>query len=103
MGTNYNAGQTIYLTTSLTLYAIWKPMGSPPLYVIYDPNGGIGNINVEQVTANTYYYIRDQGYKHPLPNCTFKGWNTMPNATGINYSNNALVRLASNLILYAKW
>ena len=104
LGVRYSNNQVIYLTATLTLYAQWRSVGTPPPFmVIYDPNGGIGTTNIVQVPANTNYIIQDQGYTHPRSNYRFDGWNTMPNGAGTNYNNGNSVYMNNHLILYAKW
>jgi hypothetical protein len=103
LGTKYTNGQSVYMTTTnLVLYAQWIIV-DPQVYVIYDPNGGIGYTNIYTVPVNTYYTIRDQGYKHSNSAYTFDGWNTKPDGTGISYTNDKIIYLTSTIILYAQW
>ena len=103
LGTRITNGQVIYLTTSLTLYAQWKQITTQPIYIIYDPNGGAGYINIVPVTANTNYIVQDQGYRHPNTLYAFDGWNTAYDGSGINYSIGQIIKVTTTTILYAKW
>jgi uncharacterized repeat protein (TIGR02543 family) len=99
LGVPYTPGQSVYMTASLTLYAQFKL--TTQAYVIYDPNGGMGNINIIPVNANISYTIRDQGYSRNQ--YIFSGWNTKVDGTGTNYSNNQSINITSTIILYAMW
>ncbi|MCL1875768.1 MAG: InlB B-repeat-containing protein [Synergistaceae bacterium] len=99
LGTNYSPGQSVYITSSLVLYAKWKQV--PMACVIYVPNGGSGEIKVVSVPLNSYYTISDQGYY--WPNYTQNGWNTAPNGTGTAYQSGQTIYVTSNLVLYAQW
>jgi uncharacterized repeat protein (TIGR02543 family) len=99
LGVNYANNQVVYLTTSITLYAKWKL--NPSISVTYHPNGGVGNINVVPVNANTYYTIQAQSYTRN--GYTQDGWNTRADGLGVNYSNNQVIYLTTSITLYAKW
>ena|GEM_PF-1894916 len=101
LGVPYSNNQVIYMTDSITLYAQWKPDPKPSLYVIYDPNGGRGEINVIAVAQNTNYTISDQGYSRD--GYVFAGWNTRENGLGIPYINNQVIYMTASLTLYAQW
>jgi uncharacterized repeat protein (TIGR02543 family) len=99
-GTNYSPGQVVYLTTSMTLYAKWT-LTVVPISITYYPNGGTGSNVVDNVSANTYYTIRQNQFTRP--GFDFDGWNTNANGAGTNYSAGQLVYITSTLNLYAKW
>ena len=98
-GTAYQNGQSIYVTSNVSLYAQWLTQN---IYLaIYMPNDGVGNIVIDmtddrmQVTVRGAIYTRS-GY-------TFNGWNTLPNGTGIAYAAGQTVTLNDNVFLYAQW
>jgi hypothetical protein len=98
-GVRYVNGQSVFMNTSLTLYAQWKQ--APKLAVTYKPNVGIGNTNVVPISPNTYYTVQDQGYywnEH-----TFNGWNTRADGLGVPYSNNQVIYITNSIVLYAQW
>ena len=97
-GTNYSPGQSVYLTSSLSLYAKWKACA---VTVTYYPNGGTGSTIIDNVSPNTYYTIRQNTFTRT--GYVFDGWNTNANGTGINYPPGQLVYMTSPLVLYAKW
>ena len=97
-GYTYSNGDLVLMTTSLTLYAQWKPA----LTVTYDPNGGEGRIVTEPVDSN-YYTIRSQGYYHSNSNYTFDIWNTKADGTGTSYTNDKTIYLTNSIVLFAQW
>ena len=100
LGVNYSVGQVVRLTSSITLYAKWR--GTQLYVVTYNPNGGSGSVNRDNVAVNTNYTIKDQGCTRS--NYTFDGWNTQANGAGNSYAvNQVLTPLTTSLTLYAKW
>jgi len=100
-GVNYLDNQLIYVFSHVTLYAQWKKDKVQQATVTYDPNGGTGSIVRDLVDVNTYYTIKDQGYK--AHNKAFIGWNSRPDGLGIAYSNNQIIFVTSSITLYANW
>jgi uncharacterized repeat protein (TIGR02543 family) len=99
LGVTYNAGQSVYLTASLTLYAQWTTIAK--LTVTYTPNGGTGSNIIDTVTANTYYTIRANPYSRT--GYTFVNWNTRADGLGVTYNAGQSVYLTASLTLYAQW
>jgi uncharacterized repeat protein (TIGR02543 family) len=99
-GTGYADNQIIYVTAPVTLYAMWKP-DIQQVDVTYNPNGGVGSINVVNVNINTNYTILDQNYTRV--NHSFIGWNTRADGTGTNYSNSSNIYVSTSITLYAQW
>ena len=102
-GVNYTNGQLVYMSTSLTLYAKWKLDAPSTMFAIYDPNGGVGDVAIDEVATNTYYTIKDQGYYHNDPNYVFDGWNSRADGSGTSYSNNQVIQMSSSIVLFAQW
>ena len=98
-GTQYSAGQGFYVKSSLTLYAQWAPITY--YFVIYDPNGGTGQLSYDMTDENRQITIVDKGFTRGV--YTFIGWNTMPNGSGIPYAVGQRVTLNTSIILYAQW
>ena len=99
-GTTYVDGQEVTLTDGdLNLYAQW---GVLTYKVTFNPNSGtpstpqIQGFNSGedfQLIANPF---TKTGY-------TFKGWNTNSSGTGTSYSDQQVLNLNHNLVLYAQW
>ena len=98
-GTSYTNGQTITLTSNLTLYAQWK---KDVIYTItFNANGGSGTMSAlsvkegasQKLTANSFTRT---GY-------IFTGWNTKADGSGTSYTNGQTITPTSNLTLYAQW
>lgn len=74
--------------------------------ITYNANGGNNYMNVQEVLGvdsipafiklNANAFSPQQGYY-------FTGWNTKPDGSGTSYSNNQLISITSNLVLYAQW
>ena len=94
-GTAYSAGQTISVTSDVTLYAIWVAVHT----VTFDANGGSGStasIQTEGALIVPSNAFTRSGY-------VFNGWNTSPDGTGTAYSEGQTTTVTSDLTLYAVW
>ena len=104
-GTIYRPGDSITMTSNVTLYARWSY--NPPItynYIYYYPNGGTGN-NLTQRKQTGYsisiYTQSEAGYSRS--GYSFTGWNTQSDGTGTSYSAGQDYSSNSNLSLYAQW
>lgn len=76
-----------------------KPLG---IYVEFDPNGGGGGIMKSQKfkrgvnEALKLNEFRKEG-------CDFVCWNTIPDGSGISYSDGQEIAITSTITLYAQW
>lgn len=94
-GTTYSAGQTITITSNVTLYAIWIAVYT----ISFNANGGSGSIaSIETEGALT---IPSNAFT--LSGYAFNGWNTSPDGTGTTYSAGQSITVTSDLTLYAVW
>ena len=94
-GTTYSAGQTISITSNVTLYAIWIAVYT----ISFNANGGSGSIaSIETEGALT---IPSNAFT--LSGYAFNGWNTSPDGTGTAYSAGQSITVTSDLTLYAVW
>lgn len=65
----------------------------------FNANGGTGTMSPQvanvptTLTANTF----------ARTDCTFNGWNTAANGSGIGYANGATYSLNADITLYAQW
>jgi len=100
-GQSYSNGQSIYVSSNVTLYAQWVVTPTVNYYVTYYPNGGTGTVNSYNTAANSYFTITSQGYM--FSGFEFDGWNTRPDGLGTNYANGQQIYITNNVQLYAKW
>ena len=100
-GTSYNNGASIYVTSSVSLYAQWKSSAPTTVCVTYYPNGGTGTINTYNVALNSYHTVTNQNYTRS--GYTFNGWNTRADGLGTSYNNGASILMSGNVSLYAQW
>jgi hypothetical protein len=69
--------------------------------VIYHPNGGVGKTVEVTVDANADYTVKDQEYtRHYF---LFDGWCSAPDGTGVRYENGQVIKVTSDIIIYALW
>ena len=97
-GTSYKDEETINISESMTLYAIWK---RKKVSVTFNPNGGIGAIYVQKFEVNVSQNLFLNTYNRE--GYTFKEWNTKQDGTGTPYQNQQSITIASDLTLYAIW
>ena len=95
---SYSSGSSISISSSTTLYAIWKK--EPTSYTLsYNANGGSGapsgHSGAKSYTIKTTVPTRF-GY-------TFLGWSTNSSATSASYTPGNTISLSSNTTLYAVW
>ncbi len=100
LGTSYTPGQSLTLSTSLTLYAQWTAI--PSIEVSFSANGGSGSLATltgasgTTVTLPSASSVVRTGY-------TLTAWNTAANGSGTSYSPGQSLSLSSTLTLYAQW
>lgn len=102
-------GSTTSASTSITLYANWKPN---TYTIVYNKNAPSGSISSGSTASSTHSYgvskaLTANGFS--VTGYTFNGWNTNASGTGTNYSNKANITTQFNpghggyVNLYAKW
>ena len=105
-GTAYAAGAQVkaanVVPTALTLYAQWKIQ----TYTIrYEANGGMG-VMPDQI-ADRGVTVKLTPNEFTRENYKFRGWNTMPDGSGENYSSeDEIMDLADSgrtVTFYAQW
>lgn len=67
----------------------------------FNPNGGEGTMNDQQINENEATDITLNTFVHE--NHVFDGWNTEANGTGTFYADGAQITLFNDLTLYAQW
>ena len=97
-GASYSVGQSITVTSNLTLYAQWT---LAPRTITYYPNNGNGYMLTDTVLAGSTYAVRDMGYTRP--GFVLGGYNTEALGGGVAYSIGQTTTITDNLSLYAQW
>ncbi len=106
-GTSFAPGQSVTLSTAMTLYAQWQPAtvvstSSTSLSVSFIANGASGSLVTitgtkdSNVTLPSSSNVVREGY-------TLTSWNTELDGKGMSYKPGANVTLSSSLTLYAQW
>ena len=80
------------------------------LYAIWEGEEGLITFHANDGTNNTKTQLFNYGVNTKLNKNTFtrngyefKGWNTLSNGTGTNYSDEQTINISQNIDLYAKW
>ncbi|MCR5796428.1 MAG: InlB B-repeat-containing protein, partial [Eubacterium sp.] len=91
-------------TKDVSLFAKWTPNS---YQICFDKNGGTGSMSNQTLT---YDSEREQLYANSYSSvgCTFAGWNTEADGSGINYSDkesvqNLIDEANGTIVLYAQW
>ena len=99
MGTHF-AVDTIYTPyRNITLYAQWMV----DFTVIFDVNGGTGNVPVPKTVSKGFSLILPEGSELSRGWYTFGGWNTNACGTGMNFDAGSDCTPTGNITLYARW
>lgn len=69
--------------------------------VVFDANGGSGIMQSQTFTEGESQTLDDNSFVNE--GRVFGGWNTLPDGSGISYSNGQVLTLASDITLYAQW
>ena len=104
---SYSSGGSVTLSSSCTLYAVWK---INTFTITYNANGGSGAPSSQTKTYGVALTlssvvpkrtsIEDNG---TLTEYTFKGWATSSSSTSVAYKSGASYTANSNVTLYAVW
>ncbi len=99
-GTSYALGQSLTLSTSITLYAQWTAVAD--VVINFSADGGSGSLSAlsgvigTTVTLPSSSSVVKSGY-------TFSSWNTAANGSGTTYMPGQSLTLSTSLTLYAQW
>jgi uncharacterized repeat protein (TIGR02543 family) len=97
-GTSYTPGQTLTLTSSLTLYAQWTSV----IQISFSANGGVGSISDLSGQAGTTVTLpASTSLTHS--GSTLNSWNTAANGSGTSYLPGQSLTLTTSMTLYAQW
>jgi uncharacterized repeat protein (TIGR02543 family) len=99
-GTSYALGQSVTLSTSLTLYAQWTALSTIELKFVTDGGSGSAAPLIGVVGANVALPDTTSVVKLGF---TLTSWNTTANGTGTSFALGEGVTLSRSLTLYAQW
>ena len=102
-GVAYADSQTYDFGSDLVLFAQWQ--GSYHAVTFYENDSPNDNVYASQ-SANTPEMLTAFAGLSPnftKPGYSFTGWNTLPNGSGVSYSDGAIYSFNSDLSLYAQW
>lgn len=98
---SYAAGGTCTLSSSSTLYAVWK---AKTYKITYNANGGSNPPSEQSYTYASSGTITLSSVKPTRTGYTFVNWNTKTDGTGTTYSSGSTFnRYNSSTTLYAQW
>jgi len=69
--------------------------------VTFHPNGGLGRMETQTFKEGVAQALLANVFTNK--GCTFTGWNTNANGTGMSYKNQELIQVISNMELFAQW
>jgi uncharacterized repeat protein (TIGR02543 family) len=99
-GTTYVPGQSVILTTSLTLYAQWTPTAT--IAVSFSANGGNGSLATLTGATGTTVTLPSSS-SVVRPGYSFTSWNTAANGSGVSYAAGQNFTLSTSVTLFAQW
>ena len=97
-GTGYTDGETISVTSDMTLYAQWAANIHTVTFIA---NGGEGTMAAENFSYGTTRNLTMNSFFRT--GYSFSGWNTKADGSGDAYANGAFVKITVDLTLYAQW
>ena len=102
----YPAGTSLgLLAGDTTLYAKWKDVEPAPVThftVIFDANGGTGEMAPADVDADAEYTVPASTFTAPSDK-VFDSWNTAADGTGTKYMPQDAPAIHENMTLFAQW
>ena len=69
--------------------------------VVFDANGGTGTMQTQTFAEGESQSLEDNSFVNE--GRVFGGWNTLPDGSGVSYSDGQIVTLKSHITLYAQW
>ena len=99
--TLFHQGDEIIITENMKFYQVWNPN---KYNIIYDPNGGIGEVKQQEITYDKSESLLSNEYTKE--GYTFNGWNTESNGTGQSYNEEEIIcnlLTEGSITLYAQW
>ena len=98
---SYHSGDSIILSTSTTLYAVWEEVATTSYTISYNANGGSGAPSSQTKTQGTILTLSTV-----IPERTgysFVGWGTASSSTSVSYNPGDSYIQDANITLYAIW
>ena len=97
----YSVGDTISVSSNITLYALWKENPKPTQYTIsFNGNGATSGSMSSVVTTGTSYIAPSCGYQKV--GYSFDKW-ALNSVEGTKYGVGDIIDISSNIVLYATW
>ena len=99
---SYSSGASITLSSSTTIYAIWRKN----ITLSYDANGGSGAPASQTGTvynSNTNYSFTISNTIPVRDGYSFLGWSTDSNASTASYNSGGTISLSTDTLLFAVW
>jgi uncharacterized repeat protein (TIGR02543 family) len=97
-GTSYTDGQSVSISSPLTVYAKWTADGN---VVSFNNNSGSGTMSNQSIVSGTATAIAANSFTRT--GYTFAGWNTASNGSGISYTDGQSVTITAGMTLFARW
>ena len=69
--------------------------------IVFDTNGGTGEMQSQTLTEGESQPLDDNSFVNE--GHSFGGWNTLPDGSGVSYSDGQDITLTSDITLYAQW
>jgi uncharacterized repeat protein (TIGR02543 family) len=98
-GTSYQAGATLSMPTSETLYAQWTANGETLSFSSNAGSGAVASLTSSMGTSVTL----PSGAALSRTGYSFSGWNTAANGSGTSYQAGATLSMPPSETLYAQW
>jgi uncharacterized repeat protein (TIGR02543 family) len=99
-GTNYLAGSSFVVTSSITLYAQWTLI--PNFTINFSPNGGVGSVASLSGTSGASLQLPG-GTGLSFVGHTFSNWNSLSDGSGTTFNVDGSLQLSNSMTLYAQW
>ena len=104
-GTTYKAGQTLTMTASQSLYAVWQPeepaVENYVLQYYYKDNNTFVTFDSKSYESGEVAVVISEA--PTMPGYTFAGWNTEPYGTGTTYNAGDEIVMTASMSLYAQF
>ncbi len=98
-GTSYYPNSTMYLSSSVTLFAQWE---RNYYTVTFHANGGTGTMNPQHIYEDSLTALSPNTFTRS-GNYTFSHWSTNETGSGTHYEDQEQILITSDLALYAQW
>jgi uncharacterized repeat protein (TIGR02543 family) len=97
-GTSYTDGQSVSISSPLTVFAKWTADGN---VVVFNNNSGSGTMSNQSIISGTATALTTNSFTRA--GYTFAGWNTLANGSGTAYTDGQSVTITAGMTLFARW